>query len=69
MIASGAEIADYMWQQPGNILCLNDQTNIACFMFIKHVYHPIFQSLSPKIENISARNIQMIESLDDTHLL
>ena len=31
-------------QQPGNIFCLNDQTDIACFMCFKRcVLHPIIQ--------------------------
>ena len=25
------------------LICLNDQLNIACLMFIRGVYHPIFQ--------------------------
>ena len=37
MTSSLAEIAGKTGQQPGNIFCLNDQTNIACFMIIRGV--------------------------------
>ena len=40
----------------GSLLCLNDQTNIACFMIIRGVYHPSNLSIiSPKI-SISISN-------------
>ena len=55
--------------QAGNLFCLNDQTNIACFMILRGVYHPIFQSfvylLLIDIEILS----DIIERLNDTHLL
>ena len=44
MNSSGAEIASKTGQQPRNIFCLNDQTNIACFMCFKRcVLHPNIQ--------------------------
>ena len=52
-----------------NLFCLNDQNNIACFMIIRGVYHLIFQSfvylLLIDIEILG----DIIERLDDTHLL
>ena len=51
------------------MFCLNNQTNIACFMILRGVYHPIFQSfvylLLIDIEILG----DIIERLDDTHLL
>ena len=69
MIA-GLPIFDiFTGKQVGNIFCLNDQTNIACFMILRGVYHPIFQSfvylLLIDIEILG----DIIERLDDTHLL
>ena len=69
MTSSPLEIAGKTGQQPGNVFCLNDQTNIACFMILRGVYHPIFQSfvylLLIDIEILG----DIIERLDDTHLL
>ena len=56
-------------KQAGNIFFPNDQTNIACFMIIRGVYHLIFQSfvyISAVIISILG---DMIERLDDTHFL
>ena len=36
-ISPRVEIEDFCRKQAGNILCLNDQTNIACFMIIRGV--------------------------------
>ena len=40
--SSPAEIAHFTAQQPGNIFCLNDQINIACFMYIRGVWVIIY---------------------------
>ena len=58
-----------MGKQAGNIFCLNDQPNIACFMIIRGVYHPIFQSFVCLLLIDFLILGDMIERLDDTHLL
>ena len=44
MNSSLAEIAAKTGKQPRIIFCLNDQANMACFMCLRGVQHPIFIS-------------------------
>ena len=59
----------FMGKQAGNIFCLNDQTNIACFMIIRGVEHLIFQSFVYIYAVIISILGDMIGRLDVTHLL
>ena len=54
---------------PRNVICLNDQTNIASFMCFKRCVAFNLYIISPKIYLLPVFHIQKIEKLDDTHLL
>ena len=68
MIAALPIFDIFLGKQAGNIFCLHDQPNIACFMIIRGVYHPIFQSFVYISAVIISILDDMIERLDDTHL-
>ena len=69
MIAALPLFDIFTGKQAGNIFCLNNQPNIACFMMIRGVYHLIFQSFAYISAVIISILGDMIERLDVTHLL